>query len=86
MPERRRRYTSSGEEEKDASMCPCRKATESRTDIVGECVVYEEERDVLKMRKIESGMEKFSTLDSSKKAIAVLVDGGHRRRNRKGIK
>ena len=39
------------------------------------------------MRKTgECGMEKFSTLDSSKKAIAVLVDGGHRRRNRKGIK
>ena len=33
----------------------------------------------------ECDMEKFGTLDSSEKAIAILVDGGHRRRNRKGI-
>ena len=86
LPYRRKTHTSGRGEDEDAQMCPCGEAIESRTDIVGECVVYEEERDVLKMRKIESGMEKFSTLDSSKKAIAVLVDGGHRRRNRKGIK
>ena len=63
MPERRRRYTRSGEEEKDASMCPCRKATESRTDIVGECEMHKE--DVLEeaMRKIDKcDMTSFGTL------------------------
>ena len=41
------RYTSSLEEEEvDARMCPCRKAIESRTHIVGEeCERYQEERD-----------------------------------------
>ena len=38
------------------------------------------------MRKIdECGMEKFGTLDSSEKTIAIRVGGGLRRRNRKGI-
>ena len=37
LPERRKRYTSSREEEGiDAQMCPCGKAIESRTHIVGE--------------------------------------------------
>ena len=48
----------------------------SRTHIVGECGVYEEERDVLEgeMRKIvECDMEKFGTLDSEK-TIAILGD------------
>ena len=48
LPERRKRYTSSREEEIDAQMCPCGKAIESRTYIVGECEIYKEERDVLK--------------------------------------
>ena len=41
-------------------MCPCGKAVESRTHIVGECEIYKEERDVLEeMRKIdECGMKK----------------------------
>ena len=51
LPERRKRYTSSWEEEEeeeiDAQMCPCGKAIESRTHIVGECEMYKEERDVL---------------------------------------
>ena len=57
-------------------MCPCGKAVESRTYIVGEREVYKEERDTLKeMRKIgECGMDKFGTLDSSEKTIAVLGD------------
>ena len=57
-------------------MCPCVKAEESRTRIVGECELYKEERDVLEeMRKIdECNMEKFGTLDSSEKTIAILGD------------
>ena len=40
LPERRKRYTSSrGEEEEDAQMCPCGKAVESRTHVVGECEI-----------------------------------------------
>ena len=40
QPERRKRYTSSREEEEDAQMCPCGKAVESRTHIVGQCEIY----------------------------------------------
>ena len=46
LPERRKRYTGSREEEVDAQMCPCGKAVDSRTYIVGECEMYNEERDV----------------------------------------
>ena len=78
LPERRRRYTSSREEEEvDAQMCPCGKAIESRIHIVGECERYKEERDVLEeeMRKIdECDMEQFGTLNSSEKTIAILGD------------
>ena len=46
--ERRKRHISSREEEKvDAQMCPCGKAIETKTHIVGECEMYKEERDVL---------------------------------------
>ena len=58
-------------------MCPCGKAIESRTHIVGECEIYKEERDVLEeeMREIdECDMEEFGTLDSSEKTIAILGD------------
>ena len=44
---------------------------------MGECEIYKEERDVLEgeMRKIdECVMEKFGTLDSSEKTIAILGD------------
>ena len=45
LPERRKRYTSSREEEDvDAQMCPCGKAIESIFHIVGECEMYKEER------------------------------------------
>ena len=75
-PARKKRYTNSrGEGEEDAQMCPCVKAVESRTHVVGECEMYKEKRDVLEMRKIdECGMEKFGTLDSSEKTIAILGD------------
>ena len=47
LPERRKRYTSSREEEEiDAQTCPCGKAIESRTQIVGVRGMYQEERDV----------------------------------------
>ena len=45
LPERRKRCTSSREEEEvDGQMCPCGKAVESRTHTVGECELYKEER------------------------------------------
>ena len=57
-------------------MCPCGKAVESRTHIVGECEMYKEEPDVLEeMRKMdECDMEKFGALDGSEKTIAILGD------------
>ena len=86
LPDRSKRYTSSREEEdEDAHMCPCGK--ESRTHILGTCEMYKEERDVMEMWKIdECDMNKFSALDNSEKTIAILVDGGHKRRNRKEIR
>ena len=75
LPERKKRYASSREEEEDAQMCPCGRAVESRTHLVGECEIYEEERDVPEMRKIdERDMEKLGTRDSSKTTIAILGD------------
>ena len=49
--------------------------------------MHKEERDVLEERKIdEYDTENFSTLDKSEKTTAILGDdGGHERRNRKGI-
>ena len=79
LPERRKRYTGSrDEEEVDAQMCPCGKAIESRTHTVGECEMHEEGRDVLEeeMEAIidEYDMEEFDTLDSSEKTIVILGD------------
>ena len=78
LPERRKRYTCSLEEEEiGAQMCPCGKAIESRTHIVGGCEIDKEERDVLQeeMREIDDcDMEEFDTLDSSEKTIAILGD------------
>ena len=69
LPERRKRYTSSPGEEQEAQMCPCGRAVESRTHMVGECKIYKEERDVLEeMRKIdECGTEKLGTPARSEK-------------------
>ena len=55
LPERRKRYTSSREEEDVATiMCPCGTIIESRSHIVGECKIYTEGRDALEeeMRKL----------------------------------
>ena len=64
LPTRRKRCTSSRKEEEDAQICACGKAKESRTHVVGECKIFNQERDVLeRMRRIdEYDMEKFSTL------------------------
>ena len=51
LPARRKRYASSREEEEIAHMCPCGKAVDSKTQVVGECEIYKEERHVLEMRK-----------------------------------
>ena len=49
LPERRKRYTSSrGEEGKHVQVCPCGKAVESSTHMVGEREMYKAERDVLR--------------------------------------
>ena len=59
-------------------MCPCGKAIESRTHLVGECEIYKEEQDVLEeeMREIhECDLEEFDALHSSEKTIAILGDG-----------
>ena len=65
------------EEEEGEQGCPCGNADESRTHIDEECELYKEEPIVLEnMRKIDGcDMEKFGTLNSSEKTIAVLGDG-----------
>ena len=54
LPERRKRYASSGEEEDvDAHMCPCGTKIESRAHVVGECEIYAEERHVLEEEMVK---------------------------------
>ena len=56
LPERRKRYTSSREEDDVVThMCPCSTTTESKIHIVGECEICKEERDALEeeMRKLD---------------------------------
>ena len=56
LPERRKRYTSSREEDDVAThMCMCGTTIKSRSHIVGECEIYKEKRDALEkeMRKLE---------------------------------
>ena len=77
LPERRKRYTSSREEDVVTQMCPCGTTIEGRTHIV-ECEICKEERDVLQdeMRKSDvRDMEVFGRLESNEKTIAIL---GHR--------
>ena len=76
LPERRKRRISSREEEEvDAQMCPCGKAINSRTHIVGERET-QKERDVWEETSEidECDMEAFGTLDGSEETIAVLGD------------
>ena len=52
-------------------------AIESRSHIVAECKLYQEERDVLEgeMRDLDkSRMKSFDALDSREKTIAILGD------------
>ena len=76
LPERRKRYTNSREEDVDANMCPCDTTIESRTHIVGYCEIHKMERDALEeVRKLDvCDMEEFGRLESSEKAIAILGD------------
>ena len=77
LPQKRKRYTSSREDEDvDAQKCPCDKAMVSRTHIVAECELYKEERDVLEGEMLdvnnEGGMKSFDALDSREKTIAIM--------------
>lgn len=76
LSERRRRYTSSrDEEEVDAQDCPRGKAIGSRTHLMTEYQLYKEERVVLRgeMRDVnECDMELFDALDSEEKAMIIL--------------
>ena len=83
LPELRKSIPVVGRKRK-IHICPLvSKQIEYRTNMLGECEMYKEERDVLEeMREIdECDMERFGTLDSSEKTIAIL---GDRRRNKKG--
>ena len=75
--ERRKRYTSSRVKEEDTQTCPCGKTRESRINIVAECELYKEERDMLEeeMREVkEGGIKSFDVLDSREKTVAILAD------------
>ena len=78
LPEKRKRHTSSREEEDVATnMCPCGTTIEGRTHTVGECEIYKEERDALEgeMRKLNvCDMEEICRPGSSEKMIAILGD------------
>ena len=77
LPERRKIYTSSGEEDVATHMCPCGTAIEGRTHIVGGCEIYKEERDALEeeIRKLDvCDMKVFGRLGSSQKTIAIPGD------------
>ena len=70
LPERRKRYIISREEDVATNMCPCGTTIESRTHILGECEIYKEERNALEeeMRKLDvCDMEEFGKLGSSEK-------------------
>ena len=57
----------------DVHMCPCCTTIESRNHVVRECQIYKEERDVLKMRKLNGcDTEEFGRLESGEKTIAIL--------------
>ena len=61
----------------DAHTCPCGTTMESRTHIIWECEICNEERDVFveEMREYdECKMEEFGRLESSEKTIAILGD------------
>ena len=66
LPERRKKCTSSREEEDVATnMCTCGTTPESKTHVSGECEIYKEERDALEeMKKLDGcDMEEFRRLE-----------------------
>ena len=74
LPERRKRYTSSREEEDVATnMFPCGTTMESRTHIVGECETYKEEWVALEeeMGQFDAcDVEEFGRLEISEKTMS----------------
>ena len=62
------------------NMCPCGTTIESRSHIVGDCNIHEEETVCVRggdeMRKLDvCDMEAFGRLEGSEKTIAILGDG-----------
>ena len=57
LPERRKRFTSSREEDVVTNICPCGTTIERRSHMVGECEIYKEEQDALEegMKKLDYG-------------------------------
>ena len=75
LPERRKRYAISREEDVATKMCPCGTTIQSRTHIVGECEISKKERDALVMRKLDGcDKEEFRRLEISEKTITILGD------------
>ena len=77
LPGRRKRYTSSREEEDVATnMCACGTTIKTRTNLVGECEICKEELDALEeTRKLDvCDMEEIRRLETSEKTIAILRD------------
>ena len=66
------------QEEQDKQNCPRGEAIESRTHLVVECELYQEERDVLEeeMRDLDKRgvTSSFDALDRREKTIAILGD------------
>ena len=78
LPERRKKYTSSREEDVDAHMYPFGKAIKSRTRMVGECEMCKEEGYVLEegMGKTdECDMEEFGTLQTVARKRFYVLNG-----------
>ena len=78
LPERRKRYTSSRENEDVATkVCSCGTTIKRRAHRVGECEINKEDRDALEeeVRKLDvCGMEELGTLGSNEETIAMLGD------------
>ena len=75
LRESRETYTSTRVEVEDRQNFPCGKAIESTTQIVADCDVDKEERDVLggEMRDVnEGGIKSCDALESREKTIAII--------------
>ena len=59
------------------NMCPRGTTLRSRIHIVGQCKIYNEERDAIEegIRKLDvRDMEEFNKLESNEKTVAILGD------------